>query len=235
MVAVPSLWLPILLSGVLVFVVSSIIHMVLSYHAGDSQPVPDEAKVMDALRPFEIPPGDYAMPRPASMKEMGEPAFIEKTKAGPVAFMTVLPNGPTAIGTSLARWFGYSLRARSARSRATPPEPAFTFPMFDGRAATAGLRAAGSQSGPRPPRAVARALLKRLAPGSTTARDGHRRLVGRRDPENRDQPVAQGACTSVLPHPVHVLSAERIDRGLESRCDFNSPIHRAHGDRSRST
>ncbi len=109
MVTVPSLWLPILLSGVLVFVVSSIIHMVLSYHAGDSQPVPDEAKVMDALRPFEIPPGDYAMPRPASMKEMGEPAFIEKTKAGPVAFMTVLPNGPTAIGTSLARWFGYSL------------------------------------------------------------------------------------------------------------------------------
>ena len=109
MVAVPSLWLPILLSGVLVFVVSSIIHMVLSYHAGDSQPVPDEAKVMDALRPFEIPPGDYAMPRPAGMKEMGEPAFIEKTKAGPVAFMTVLPNGPTAIGTSLARWFGYSL------------------------------------------------------------------------------------------------------------------------------
>ena len=109
MVSVVSLWLPILLSGVLVFAVSSIIHMVLSYHAGDSQPVPDEAKVMDALRPFEIPPGDYAMPRPASMKEMGEPAFIEKTKAGPVAFMTVLPNGPTAIGTSLARWFGYSL------------------------------------------------------------------------------------------------------------------------------
>ena len=109
MVTVPSLWLPILLSGVLVFVVSSIIHMVLSYHAGDSQPLPDEAKVMDALRPFEIPPGDYAMPRPASMKEMGEPAFIEKTKAGPVAFMTVLPNGPTAIGTSLARWFGCSL------------------------------------------------------------------------------------------------------------------------------
>ena len=109
MVSVVSLWLPVLLSGVLVFVVSSIIHMVLSYHAGDSQPVPDEAKVMGALRPFEIPPGDYAMPRPASMKEMGEPAFIEKTKAGPVAFMTVLPNGPTAIGTSLARWFGYSL------------------------------------------------------------------------------------------------------------------------------
>jgi hypothetical protein len=109
MVSVVALWLPVLLSAVLVFIVSSIIHMVLSYHAADAGAVPDEAQVMDALRPFEIPPGDYAMPRPASMKEMGEPAFIEKTKAGPVAFMTVLPNGPTAIGTSLARWFGYSL------------------------------------------------------------------------------------------------------------------------------
>ena len=109
MVTVPALWLPILLSGVLVFVVSSIIHMLLSYHLGDSRPVPDEEKVREALRPFEIPPGDYAIPCAASMKEMNQPAFTEKLKAGPVAFVTVLPNGPLAIGTSLARWFGYSL------------------------------------------------------------------------------------------------------------------------------
>lgn len=109
MVSVFSLWLPVLLSAVFVFAASSIIHMVLSYHAGDSRAVPDEARVMDALRPFRIPPGDYALPRPASMKEMGEPAFVDKMKAGPVAFVTVLPNGPLAIGTSLARWFGYSL------------------------------------------------------------------------------------------------------------------------------
>lgn len=109
MVSVFSLWLPVLLSAVFVFAASSIIHMVLSYHAGDSRAVPDEARVMDALRPFRIPPGDYALPRPAGMKEMGEPAFVDKMKAGPVAFVTVLPNGPLAIGTSLARWFGYSL------------------------------------------------------------------------------------------------------------------------------
>ena len=109
MVTVPMLWLPILLSAVLVFVVSSIIHMVLQYHAGDSRGVPDEAKVMDALRPFRIPPGDYVMPQPASTKEMGEPAFVDKMKAGPVALITVLPNGPIAMGVSLARWFGYSL------------------------------------------------------------------------------------------------------------------------------
>ena len=35
MVSVMSLWLPIVLSAVLVFVVSSIIHTVLRYHRGD--------------------------------------------------------------------------------------------------------------------------------------------------------------------------------------------------------
>lgn len=109
MITVPELWLPILLSGVFVFAASSLIHMVLSYHAGDSQAVPDEAKAMDALRPFRIPPGDYVLPRAGSMKEMNDPAFIDRMKAGPVAFLTVLPNGPMAIGASLAQWFGYSL------------------------------------------------------------------------------------------------------------------------------
>ena len=109
MVSVLSLWLPILLSAVLVFVASSIFHMVLTYHQADLGQVPDEAKVMDALRPFNIPPGDYVAPCAANTKEMGSDEFIEKSKKGPVAFLTVLPNGPMAIGKSLGMWFGYSL------------------------------------------------------------------------------------------------------------------------------
>ena len=109
MVSVLSLWLPVLLSAVFVFAASSIIHMVLSYHAGEVGPVPDEGKVMDALRPFKIPPGDYVMPHASSTKEMGEPEFIDKTTRGPVAYVTMLPNAPMAIGRSLGQWFGYSL------------------------------------------------------------------------------------------------------------------------------
>ena len=48
MVSVFSLWLPILLSAVFVFVVSSIIHMVLKYHNSDFAEAPKEAEVMDA-------------------------------------------------------------------------------------------------------------------------------------------------------------------------------------------
>lgn len=107
MVPVPSLWLPILLSGVVVFVASSIIHMFLTYHQSDVKPVPSEGQVMDALRPFNIPPGDYMLPKPASAKEMKEPAFVEKMNRGPVIFMTVMKSGPPAMGKKLAWWFVY--------------------------------------------------------------------------------------------------------------------------------
>jgi hypothetical protein len=109
MISVLTLWLPILLSAVFVFIASSIIHMALTYHRTDNGMVPNEAKVMDALRPFNVPPGDYAVPYASDMKEMGTPEFIEKTKQGPVAFLTVLPNGPMTIGKSLGMWFGYSV------------------------------------------------------------------------------------------------------------------------------
>ncbi len=107
MVPVLSLWLPILLSAVIVFLVSSLIHMVLGYHRTDFRKVPSEDQVMDALRGFGIPPGDYVIPCAGSSKEMGSPEFIEKTTKGPVAFMTVIPSGPPAMGKSLVQWFIY--------------------------------------------------------------------------------------------------------------------------------
>ncbi len=107
MVSVLSLWLPILLSAVIVFLVSSLIHMVLGYHRTDFRKVPAEDDVMSALREFGIPPGDYVLPCAGSSKEMGSPEFIEKATKGPVAFMTVIPSGPPAMGKSLAQWFVY--------------------------------------------------------------------------------------------------------------------------------
>ena len=48
MVFVVSLWVPILLSAVIVLVASSIIHMVLPYHRTDFDKVPIEDALMDA-------------------------------------------------------------------------------------------------------------------------------------------------------------------------------------------
>ncbi len=109
MVSLLSLWLPILLSSVIVFVASSIIHMFLTYHRSDFGKVPDEDQVMDSLRKVGIPPGDYVIPCPDSPEEMKSSDFVEKSTKGPVAFMTVIPSGPPAMGASLIQWFAYSV------------------------------------------------------------------------------------------------------------------------------
>ena len=108
MTGLSALWLPILLSAVIVFVVSSVIHMASPWHKGDYPKMPNEDKVLDALRPLAIPPGDYMIPRPSSREEMRSPEFAEKMKRGPVMVVTVMPNGPVSMGTNLALWFLYS-------------------------------------------------------------------------------------------------------------------------------
>lgn len=109
MVPVLSLWLPILLSAAIVFVASSILHMVFTYHRSDYRKVPAEDEVMEALRRFDIPPGDYVIPCPGSYKEMGTPEFVEKQTKGPVAFMTVLPEGRPSMAKDLVQWFVYCI------------------------------------------------------------------------------------------------------------------------------
>jgi hypothetical protein len=109
MVPISWLWLPILLSAVIVFVASSIIHMLLPVHRSDYRRLPAEDEVMAALRRFNIPPGDYLVPCAGSMKEVGTPAFVEKMTRGPVAIMTVRPSGPPTMAKELVMWFAYCL------------------------------------------------------------------------------------------------------------------------------
>jgi len=101
------LWLPILLSSAIVFIVSSIIHMLSPWHKNDYPKLANEEKVLDALRPLDIPPGEYMMPRPASREEMKSPEFAEKLKKGPVVLMTVW-KGHLSMGKNLVMWFIYS-------------------------------------------------------------------------------------------------------------------------------
>lgn len=109
MVSIMSLWLPILVSAVVVFIVSSIIHMFLPWHKGEYPKVENEEKVMDALRPLDIKPGDYMVPRAGSMEDYKSAAFAEKLKKGPVMILTVLPGGNMSMTPNLIQWFLYSL------------------------------------------------------------------------------------------------------------------------------
>ena len=105
MVPLTSLLAPIVLSGVIVFVASSLVHMVLGYHKGDFRPVPAEDEVMAALQKFNLQPGDYMMPKPTSMEAMKSAEFKAKHEKGPVMIATVIKPGPLTMGPQLLKWF----------------------------------------------------------------------------------------------------------------------------------
>jgi hypothetical protein len=107
MVPITALWLPILLSAVIVFVASSIIHMVLPMHKSDYRKLPAEDRVLDAMRAAGVAPGrTYHFPY-ATHKEMKSPEAVERFKRGPVGLLTVIPSGVPAMGKYLGQWFVY--------------------------------------------------------------------------------------------------------------------------------
>jgi hypothetical protein len=130
MVPVMSLWLPIVLSAVVVFVASSIIHMVLPYHRADYKKLPDEDGVLSALRKFAVAPGDYVFPKPDGPKAMKSPAFLEKWSKGPVGMMTIMKSSAApSMGKPLAFWFLFCVAvgifAAYVAGRALQPGPPY--------------------------------------------------------------------------------------------------------------
>ena len=109
MVPLVDLWIPIVLSAVLVFVASSLIHMCTPIHKGDFGKLPGEDKVLEAMRGQGVRPGSYMFPCAGSKKEMCTPEMVEKLNRGPVGHLTVIPNGPVAIGKNLAQWSVFCL------------------------------------------------------------------------------------------------------------------------------
>ncbi len=108
MVSVISLWLPIVLSAVAVFLASSVMHMLLRYHRADWATLPNEDAAIDVLR--SVPPGDYMMPHSSGMESMKDPAFQEKMKRGPMATLTIMRGDMQgSFKKSLGLWFVFSL------------------------------------------------------------------------------------------------------------------------------
>lgn len=103
-----ELWLPIVVAAVLVFVVSSVMHMVLPYHKSDFEPLPDEPRTLDALRAAGIRPGSYMFPHCGSMKDMKSPEFTERMRRGPVGTLRIL-DGMPSMGKALGQWFVFCL------------------------------------------------------------------------------------------------------------------------------
>jgi hypothetical protein len=100
-----QLWLPILATAVLVFVASSLIHMVFKWHNSDYQRLSNEDEVMAAIRAGSAGKGQYVFPYCIDMKKMQDEAMQQKYRQGPVGFLTLVPSGAPKMGGHLIKWF----------------------------------------------------------------------------------------------------------------------------------
>lgn len=105
MVSLASLWLPILLSAVLVFAVSSLIWTVLPWHRDDFRGLPDEEAVRLALSSPDLEPGQYHVPHAADREAYGSDEMSRKFEEGPVATVTVMPDGRPDMAKQFVGWF----------------------------------------------------------------------------------------------------------------------------------
>jgi hypothetical protein len=108
MVAWSALLVPSLVATVLVFVASSVIHMVLKLHQPDYRKLANEDEVASALRKGGAGPGQFMLPHCDDSKQMGTPEMQKKLEQGPIAVIYIGRSGPVQLGPFLCKWIAYS-------------------------------------------------------------------------------------------------------------------------------
>src|SRR5258706_16350190 len=109
MIGITELWLPIVVAGVLVFMVSALLHMAFTYHDRDFAPLPDEAALLTVLKAQQIGTGNYCAPRPANRADSRSETFRQKQQTAPMIMMNVLAAGRFNMGRTMLQWFSYCI------------------------------------------------------------------------------------------------------------------------------
>lgn len=105
MISVAQLLLPILVAAICVFAASSLVHMVIKWHASDYLGLANEDDVRAVIRTGTLKPGQYFIPYMRDPKEMDSPEMVAKFKEGPIGVLTLRPVGPPGMGKALVYWF----------------------------------------------------------------------------------------------------------------------------------
>jgi len=108
-VSLIQLWMPILLGTGLAWIASAVIHVVIKVHNSDYQALSNEEEVMNAVRNGSPKLGIHTMPYCKEMSEMKDPAVQEKFNKGPVAILTVFPNGLPNMAVLMPLQIGFFL------------------------------------------------------------------------------------------------------------------------------
>ena len=93
-----DLWQPILLGSFVAWVASALIHMALKYHNSDYRQLSNEDAVGAAIKSGNPGLGVHSLPYCVDMAKMNDAGMQAKFRDGPVAFVTVFPNGMPNMG-----------------------------------------------------------------------------------------------------------------------------------------
>lgn len=118
MVTLDMLWLPILVSAVVVFFASFLAWVVLPHHASDWKKLPDEEAVRRAIGK-DAAPGQYVLPHAADSAAMRSEEYLKKCEEGPVGIVTLRAPGRPAMGKPMAMSFVYYLVVSTAAAYVT--------------------------------------------------------------------------------------------------------------------
>ena len=109
MVSFLQLWLPILLSGVFVFIASSVLNMVFKFwHMPDYRGFSNEDEISAAIRSSGASAGLYTIPH-CSPESIQKPETLETFRQGPIAKIFLHKAGEMNMGTYLVQWFLFCL------------------------------------------------------------------------------------------------------------------------------
>jgi len=92
---VTHLWIPIVVSSVVVFFASSLAWMVLPHHKADIKFLPDEKTFGEELAKFNLAPGMYMWPGCASTEAMKSEEYKQRYASGPWGTLTIQGTQPS--------------------------------------------------------------------------------------------------------------------------------------------
>lgn len=100
---ITHLWLPILLSGAAVWIISALGWMVIGHHNKDMQTLPNEQAFIDSLKAMNVKPGVYGYPNFHDCKKMTKEERMAKMTQQPMGILRVW--NPAGMGLNMLYTF----------------------------------------------------------------------------------------------------------------------------------
>ena len=86
------LWIPILVSAAAVWIASALAWMIVGHHKNDNPALPNEQEVIDTIKGWNLPPGEYMFPdfrRCKGMTKEQKQAMYENMQKSPMGILRV--------------------------------------------------------------------------------------------------------------------------------------------------